>query len=52
MNEETDEERGSRNVAELKTGVEGRLSQSLSGAVVFTQQAGGGGYRNSGARCR
>ncbi|WP_272844172.1 autotransporter outer membrane beta-barrel domain-containing protein, partial [Pantoea ananatis] len=46
MNEETDDVRGSRNVAELKTGVEGRLSQSLSGAVVFTQQAGGGGWRD------
>ncbi|WP_223815742.1 MULTISPECIES: autotransporter outer membrane beta-barrel domain-containing protein [Pantoea] len=47
MNEETDDVRGSRNVAELKTGVEGRLSRSLSGALVFTQQAGGGGYRDS-----
>ncbi|MDC7861890.1 autotransporter outer membrane beta-barrel domain-containing protein [Pantoea ananatis] len=47
MNEETDAVRGSRNIAELKTGVEGRLSQSLTGAVVFTQQAGGGGYRDS-----
>jgi len=47
MNGETDGVRGSRNVAELKTGVEGRLSESLTGAVVFTQQAGGGGYRDS-----
>ncbi|NQE77529.1 autotransporter outer membrane beta-barrel domain-containing protein [Pantoea ananatis] len=47
MNVETDEVRGSRNVAELKTGVEGRLSRSLTGAVVFTQQAGGSGYRDS-----
>lgn len=47
MNGETDDVRGSRNIAELKTGVEGRLSQSLTGAVVFTQQAGVGGYRNS-----
>jgi len=47
MNQETDDVRGSRNVAELKTGVEGRLSRSLSGALVFTQQAGGGGYRDS-----
>lgn len=47
MNEETDAVRRSRNVAELKTGVEGRLSQSLTGAVAFTQQAGGAGYRDS-----
>ncbi|WP_241580842.1 autotransporter outer membrane beta-barrel domain-containing protein [Rosenbergiella nectarea] len=47
MNGEPDAVRGSRNVAELKTGVEGRLSQNLSGAVVFTQQAGGAGYRDS-----
>ncbi|WP_233443255.1 MULTISPECIES: autotransporter outer membrane beta-barrel domain-containing protein [Enterobacter] len=47
MNEDADDVRGSRNIAELKTGVEGRLSQSLTGAVVFTQQAGGGGYRDS-----
>jgi len=47
MNGETDDVRGSRNIAELKTGVEGRLSQSLTGAVVFTQQAGVGVYRNS-----
>lgn len=33
MNEETDDVRGSRNVAELKTGVEGRVSRSLTGAV-------------------
>ena len=47
MNEETDAVRGSRNIAELKTGVEGRLSHSLTGAVVFTQQAGVGGFRDS-----
>ncbi|NKE96695.1 autotransporter outer membrane beta-barrel domain-containing protein, partial [Pantoea agglomerans] len=47
MNGETDNVRGSRNIAELKTGVEGRLSQSLTGTVVFSQQAGGGGYRDS-----
>ncbi|WP_309787656.1 autotransporter outer membrane beta-barrel domain-containing protein [Pantoea dispersa] len=47
MNGEADAVRGSRNIGELKTGVEGRLSQSLTGAVVFTQQAGGGGYRDS-----
>lgn len=47
MNGEADDLRGSRNVAELKTGVEGRLSQSLMGAVVFTQQAGGSDYRDS-----
>ncbi|ERM13343.1 AIDA-I translocator [Pantoea ananatis 15320] len=47
MNGETDDVRGNRNIAELKTGVEGHLSQSLSGAVVFTQQTGGGGYRDS-----
>lgn len=47
MNGETDDVQGSRNVAELKTGVEGRLSRSLTGAVVFTQQAGDGGYRDS-----
>ncbi|MDQ1228546.1 autotransporter family porin [Pantoea ananatis] len=47
MNGVTDAVRGSRNIAELKTGVEGRLSRSLTGAVVFTQQAGGGGYRDS-----
>ena len=47
MNGETDAVRGGRNVAELKTGVEGRLSDSLTGAVVFTQQAGGSGYRDS-----
>ncbi|NKE96668.1 autotransporter outer membrane beta-barrel domain-containing protein, partial [Pantoea agglomerans] len=47
MNEETDDVRGSRNIGELKTGVEGRLSRSLTGAIVFTQQAGGVGYRNS-----
>jgi len=47
MNEDADDVRGSRNIAELKTGAEGRLSQSLTGAVVFTQQAGGGGYRDS-----
>ncbi|KAA6093700.1 autotransporter outer membrane beta-barrel domain-containing protein [Pantoea sp. B_9] len=47
MNGETDDVRGSRNIAEMKTGVEGRLSQSLTGAVMFTQQAGGAGYRQS-----
>ena len=47
MNGETDDVRGNRNIAELKTGVEGHLSQSLTGAVVFTQQTGGGGYRDS-----
>ena len=47
MNGETDAVRGSRNIAELQTGVEGRLSRSLTGAVVFTQQAGGAGYRDS-----
>lgn len=47
MNGETDDVRGSRNIAELKTGVEGRLSERLYAALVFTQQAGGGGYRDS-----
>lgn len=47
MNEETDNARGSRNIAELKTGVEGRLSHSFTGAVVFTQHTGGAGYRDS-----
>lgn len=47
MNEETDDVRGSRNVAELKTGVEGRVSRSLTGAEVFTQQVGGSGHRDS-----
>lgn len=47
MNEETDGLRGSRNIAELKTGVEGRLAQSLTVAVMLTQQAGGGGFRDS-----
>jgi len=47
MNGETDSVSGIRNIAELKTGVEGRLSERLSGALVFTQQAGGGGYRDS-----
>jgi len=44
MNGETDDVRGSRNIAELKIGVEGRLSESVTGAVVFTQQTGGAGY--------
>ncbi|MCT6593113.1 autotransporter outer membrane beta-barrel domain-containing protein [Pantoea dispersa] len=47
MNGETDSVSGTRNIGELKTGVEGRLSGNLTGAVVFTQQAGGGGYRDS-----
>jgi len=47
MNGETDSVSGTRNIGELKTGVEGRLSERLSGALVFTQQAGGGGYRDS-----
>lgn len=47
MNEETNNVLGSRNIAELKAGVEGRLAQSLTGAVVFTQQDGAGGFRDS-----
>ncbi|WP_244213029.1 autotransporter outer membrane beta-barrel domain-containing protein [[Curtobacterium] plantarum] len=47
MNEDTGSLRGNRNVAELKTGVEGRLSQHLTGAMVFTQQAGSDSYRDS-----
>ncbi|MGP2504108.1 autotransporter outer membrane beta-barrel domain-containing protein [Pantoea ananatis] len=47
MNGETDSVSGTRNIAELKTGVEGRLSGNLTGAVVFTQQSGGSGYRDS-----
>lgn len=47
LNDETDSRRGERNVAELKAGIEGRLSQSLTGSVVLTQQYGGSGYRDS-----
>ncbi|NRH23276.1 autotransporter outer membrane beta-barrel domain-containing protein [Pantoea stewartii] len=47
MNEETDYMRRTRNVAELKTGVEGSLSRTLSGALVFTHQVGAGSYHDS-----
>lgn len=47
MNAETDGQRGMRNAAEFKTGVEGRLSENLSGYVAFTQQTGSRGYRDS-----
>ncbi|KTS72229.1 autotransporter outer membrane beta-barrel domain-containing protein [Pantoea stewartii] len=46
MNGEADSLKGLRDIAELKTGVEGRLLKSLTGAVVFTQQAGEG-FRDS-----
>ncbi|PPC67024.1 hypothetical protein C1Y42_22715 [Pantoea sp. ICBG 985] len=47
INCETDSTSGLLNVAELNTMGERRLSQSLTGSIVFTQKAGNESYRDS-----
>lgn len=41
MNDDSDTIHGRANIAEFKTGVEGQLSESLSGSLVFSQQTEG-----------
>ncbi|OAD98093.1 autotransporter outer membrane beta-barrel domain-containing protein (plasmid) [Pantoea sp. OXWO6B1] len=47
MNDHSDIIHGTDNAAELKTGIEGRLSKHLSVSLIFLQQTGGNSWRDS-----
>ena len=47
MNDETSRQQGSRNVAELKTGVEGRITENLGVWGNVSQQLGGHSYSDT-----